>query len=78
MITAADIQRIRSADPGAVLPGIDTMTGNPYAASSLLNVKKITENSQAPRPTFIPQAQMPYTSLRPEPCSAASISATQQ
>ena len=48
MITAADIQKIRSADPGAVLPDIDTMTGNPYAASSLLNVKKITENSQAP------------------------------
>ena len=30
MITAADIQTIRNnAAPGAVLPGIDTMTGNP-------------------------------------------------
>jgi hypothetical protein len=48
MITAADIQAIRDADPGAVLPGIDTMTGNPYATSSLLDVTKITQNSQAP------------------------------
>jgi hypothetical protein len=27
MITAADIQTIRDADPGAILPGIDTMNG---------------------------------------------------
>jgi hypothetical protein len=48
MITAADIQTIRNDDPGAVLPGIDTMTGNPYATSSLLDVTKITQNSKAP------------------------------
>ena len=48
MITAADIQTIRTNDPGAVLPGIDTMTGNPYATSSLLDVTKITQNSRAP------------------------------
>jgi hypothetical protein len=48
MITAADIQEIRNNDPGAVLPGIDTMTGNPYATSSLLDVSKITQNSKAP------------------------------
>src|SRR5277367_1493758 len=48
MITAADIQTIRDNDPGAVLPGIDTMTGNPYATSSLLDVSKITQNSKAP------------------------------
>ena len=48
MITAADILTIRDNDPGAVLPGIDTMTGNPYAASSLLAVSKITQNSKAP------------------------------
>ena len=48
MITAAEIQMIRNADPGAVLPGIDTTTGNPLAASSLLNVIKITQNSKAP------------------------------
>ncbi len=48
MITAADIQAIRDANPGAVLPGIDTMTGNPYAASSLLDITKITQNAAAP------------------------------
>ncbi len=48
MITAADIQTIRNNDPGAVLPGIDTMTGNPYATSSLLDVTKITQNFKAP------------------------------
>jgi hypothetical protein len=48
MITAADIQEIRNNDPGAILPGIDTMTGNPYATSSLLDVRKITQNSTAP------------------------------
>ena len=40
MITAAEIQMIRNFDPGAVLPGIDTMTGNPYATSTLLDVTK--------------------------------------
>ena len=48
MITAAEIQMIRDADPGAVLPGIDTPTGNPYATSTLLDVSKITQNSKAP------------------------------
>jgi hypothetical protein len=48
MITAAQIQTIRDNDPGAILPGIDTMTGNPYAPSSLLDVTKITQNSAAP------------------------------
>jgi hypothetical protein len=47
MITAAEIQAIRNADPGAVLPGIDTLTGNPYATSSLLDVTKITQNTGA-------------------------------
>ena len=48
MITAAEIQTIRDNDPGAVLPGIDTMTGNPYATSSLLDFTKITQNPRAP------------------------------
>src|SRR5271167_4644477 len=48
MITAADIKTIRDNDPGAILPGIDTMTGNPYATSSLLDLTKITQNSKAP------------------------------
>jgi Right handed beta helix region len=48
MITAAEIQEIRNNNPGAVLPGIDTMTGNPYATSSLLDATKITQNIKAP------------------------------
>ena len=48
MITAAEIQIIRDADPGAVLPGIDTMTGNPYATSTLLDVTKLSQSSSAP------------------------------
>ena len=48
MITPAEIQMIRNADPGAILPGIDTITGNPYATSTLLDVTKITQNSKAP------------------------------
>ena len=46
MYTAAEIQMIRNLDPGAVLPGIDTKTGNPVAASSLIDVTKITQNSK--------------------------------
>ena len=47
MYTAAEIQMIRNIDPGAVLPGIDTKTGNPLAASSLIDVTKITQNTSA-------------------------------
>ena len=48
MLSAADIRTIRDADPSAVLPGIDTMTGNPYATSSLLDLTKITQKTNAP------------------------------
>jgi hypothetical protein len=48
MITAAEIQMLRNFDPGAVLPGIDTKTGNLDPTSSLLDVTKITQNSKAP------------------------------
>ena len=60
MLSAADIQTIRDADPGAVLPGIDTMTGNPYATSSLLDLTKITQNSKAP--FYYSPSQNAYTS----------------
>ena len=30
MITAADIQTIRDADPGTILPGIDIVTGSSW------------------------------------------------
>jgi hypothetical protein len=76
MITAADIQMIRDADPGAVLPGIDTMTGNPYAASSLLHLTKITQNSKAPY-YYNPSRNM-VSSPGTAPCSVASILATRQ
>jgi hypothetical protein len=59
MITAAQIQTIRDNDPGAILPGIDTMTGNPYATSSLLDVTKITQNSTAPY-YYSPSANIVY------------------
>jgi hypothetical protein len=59
MITAAQIQTIRDNDPGAILPGIDTMTGNPYATSSLLDVTKITQNSNAPY-YYSPSANIVY------------------
>ena len=59
MITAEDIQAIRNAVPGAVLPGIDTMTGNPYATSSLLGVTKITQNTKAPY-YYSPSANVVY------------------
>src|SRR5579863_9146497 len=48
MITAQQIQMIRNADPGAVLPGIDTETGDPLATSSLIGVAQITQNTKAP------------------------------
>src|ERR1700722_15414724 len=48
MLSAAQIKTIRDNDPGAVLPGIDTMTGNPYAPSTLLDLTKITQNTHAP------------------------------
>jgi len=44
MLTSAEIQLIRNADPGAKLPGIDTPTGNPLPATSLVN---ITQDSNA-------------------------------
>jgi hypothetical protein len=37
MITSAEIQLIRNADPGVKLPGIDTPTGNLLPASSLVS-----------------------------------------
>ena len=48
MITAAEIQMIRNANPGAVLPGIDTVAGNPLATSSLLSLASISTNNKAP------------------------------
>jgi hypothetical protein len=60
MITAAEIQEIRNNDPDAILPGIDTMTGNPYAASSLLDVTKITQTSKAGADYYSPTTNIVY------------------
>jgi hypothetical protein len=46
MATSAEIQMIRNADPGAILPGIDTPTGNPDPASSLMSYTQITQNAK--------------------------------
>jgi Right handed beta helix region len=48
VITAAEIQMIRNANPGAILPGIDTVAGNPSATSSLISISQITTNNKAP------------------------------
>ncbi len=39
---------LRAADPGAVLPGVDTAVGNPLAAGSLIPASQITRSSSAP------------------------------
>ncbi len=41
MLTSAQIQLIRNADPGAKLPGIDTPTGNPLPVSSLVSYTQV-------------------------------------
>lgn len=46
MATSAEIQMLRNADPGAILPGIDTPTGNPDPASSLMSYTQITQNAK--------------------------------
>jgi Right handed beta helix region len=48
MLTPAEIQMIRNADPGALLPGIDTQTGNPDPVSSLISYTTFTQNDNAP------------------------------
>jgi Peptidase M10 serralysin C terminal len=47
MATSAEIQLLRNADPGAVLPGIDTPEGNQLALSSLKPLSSITTNHSA-------------------------------
>ena len=48
MITSAELQLLRNADPGVVLPGIDTRTGNLDPVSSLTNYMSLTTSSSAP------------------------------
>ena len=60
MATAAEIQLIRNADPGAVLPGIDTPTGNPLPSSSLLNYTNITQNAKGTPYYYNPATNQVY------------------
>ncbi len=41
-------QLLRNADPGVQLPGIDTATGNPLAASSLNSLSSLSTSSKQP------------------------------
>ena len=54
MVTSAEIQMIRNADPGAILPGIDTPTGNPDPASSLMSYTQITQNAKGSPYYYVP------------------------
>ena len=46
--TSAELQMLRNADPGVVLPGIDTPEGNPLPVASLTLASQITTSRSAP------------------------------
>ena len=48
MATSAQIQMLRTLDPGVVIPGIDTKTGNPLPTSQLKSWTTLTTNQNAP------------------------------
>jgi hypothetical protein len=48
MATSAEIQMLRTLDPGVVIPGIDTPTGNPSPLSQLVSWTSLTTNPNAP------------------------------
>jgi hypothetical protein len=48
MATSAQIQMLRTLDPGVVIPGIDTPTGNPLPTSQLQSYTTLTTNQNAP------------------------------
>jgi hypothetical protein len=48
MATNAQIEMLRALDPGVVIPGIDTPTGDPLATSQLESWTTLTTNSNAP------------------------------
>jgi serralysin len=45
--TSTEIALLREADPGVVIPGIDTETGNPLSSSSLLSLSSLSTNPTA-------------------------------
>jgi hypothetical protein len=48
MATNAEIKMLRTLDPGVVIPGIDTPTGNSLPTSQLLSWTTLTTNPNAP------------------------------
>ena len=48
MATSAEIRKLRTLDPGVVIPGIDTPTGNPLPTSQLKSWTTLTTNPNAP------------------------------
>jgi hypothetical protein len=48
MATSAEIRMLRTLDPGVVIPGIDTPTGNPLPTSQLQSCTTLTTNQNAP------------------------------
>ena len=48
MYTSAELQLLRSADPGVQIAGIDTPAGNPLSESSLKSLSSLTTNPSAP------------------------------
>jgi Peptidase M10 serralysin C terminal len=60
MATSAQIQIIRNANPGAILPGIDAPTGNPDPVSSLTSLTQITQNAKGSPYYYSPTANIVY------------------
>ena len=56
MATSAEIQMLRTLDPGVVIPGIDTPTGNPLPTSQLESWTTLTTNRT--RRSFIARSTM--------------------
>ena len=52
MYTTAELQMLRDADPGVVVPGIDTTTGNLLPLSSLTSASQITQIETLPTSTI--------------------------
>ena len=53
MYTQAELQLLRNADGGAILPGIDTPTGNQLPAASLIKASSLPTTSTATGPGYV-------------------------
>jgi hypothetical protein len=75
MATSAQIQIIRNANPGAILPGIDAPTGNPDPVSSLTSLTQITQNAKGSPYYYSPTANIVYVTQNGAVLSGKSTSA---